>query len=272
MKTLLITILVAMLLNKIYCMDAVKFMRGVPENFIDLTVTSPPYDNLRDYKGYKFDFENIAKQLYRITKIGGVLVWVVNDQVINRSESLTSFTQAIYLVKICGFSLHDTMGYCKSNPLPANFHHKRYAQQFEYAFIFSKGFPNTFNPIMSKCKNAGLSKFKGFRQKDGKVQRSLIKTVTKEEKIIGNLWFYDVGYMKSTKDKLAFNHPAIFHEQLAADHINSWSNKNDIVFDPMCGSGTSLVIAKKLKRRFLGCDVSYDYVTLARKRINSIHV
>lgn len=265
-----ITILILLMLislNKIYCSEAVKFMNHIPDNHVDLSVTSPPYDNLRDYKGFNFDFENISKELYRITKPGGVLVWVVNDQVIKGSESLTSFTQATYFVKTCGFNLHDTMGYCKINPLPPAPYHKRYAQQFEYAFVFSKGYPKTFNPRKEKCKNAGHSSIKGFRQKDGTIKKKLTKTVIKEEKVIGNLWFYTVGYMNSTKDKIAYDHPAIFHEQLASDHITSWSNEGDLVFDPMCGSGTTLVQAKKLNRNFLGCDISKEYSLLARKRI-----
>ncbi len=258
------------LLNKIYCSDAVNFMEHIPDNHIDLTVTSPPYDNLRDYKGFNFDFENISKELYRITKPGGVLVWIVNDQVIKGSESLTSFTQATYFVKICGFNLHDTMGYCKINPLPPAPVHKRYAQQFEYAFVFSKGYPKTFNPIKEKCKHAGHSSAKGFRQKDGSVKMKLTKTVIKEEKVIGNLWFYTVGYMNSTKDKIAYDHPAIFHEQLAADHIKSWSNEGDLIFDPMCGSGTTLAQAKKLNRNYLGCDISNAYRKLSTNRLKSI--
>jgi site-specific DNA-methyltransferase (adenine-specific) len=257
-------------LNKIYCSDAVKFINRIPDNYIDLTVTSPPYDNLREYKGFNFDFENISKGLYRITKPGGVLVWIVNDQVKKGSESLTSFTQATYFVKICGFNLHDTMGYCKTNPLPPAPVHRRYAQQFEYAFVFSKGLPKTFNPIMEKCKNAGYSSLKGFRQKDGTIKKKLIKSVIKEEKIIGNLWFYQVGYMHSTKDKIAYDHPAIFHEQLAADHIGSWSNEGDLIFDPMSGSGTTLVQAKKLNRNYLGCDISRDYCKLINKRLKGI--
>lgn len=266
-KHLLIILMLLMQLNKVYCKDAVRFMQKLPDSFIDLTITSPPYDNLRDYKGFHFDFENISKQLYRITKPGGVVVWIVNDQVIKGSETLTSFAQATYFVKICGFNLHDTMGYCKVNPLPPAPIHKRYAQQFEYAFVFSKGLPKTFNPIKIPCKYAGKpQKEKGFRQKDGSIKKKLIKSVTHDEKVIGNLWFYRVGYMHSTKDKIAYDHPAIFHEDLARDHIFSWSNPGDLVFDPMCGSGTTLIQSKKLNRNFLGCDISKEYVRLARTR------
>lgn len=253
--------------NQIFCSEAISFMKLLPRNYIDLTVTSPPYGNLRDYKGYNFNFEGIAHELYRITKPGGVLVWIVSDQTINGSESLSSFSQANYFVKQCGFNLHDTMGYCKLNPMPVRKDHKRYAQQFEYAFVLSKGSPKTFNPIMEKCKYAGESSRMFVRQKDGSIKPKPNKRVVKDEKIIGNLWFYRVGYMHSSKNKIAFEHPAIFPEDLAKDHIKSWSNKNDLVFDPMCGSGTTLYAAKVLNRNFIGCDISKDYCKLARKRV-----
>jgi site-specific DNA-methyltransferase (adenine-specific) len=244
-------------------------MKHIEDKSIDLTVTSPPYDNLRIYNGYVFKFEEIAQQLFRITKDGGVVVWIVNDATINGSETLTSFNQAKYFVEECGFNLHDTMGYCKTNPLPASPPHKRYAQQFEYAFVFSKGFPKTFNPIIKPCKHAGARKKVGFRQKDGSIKYKVKEIVTKKEKVKGNLWFYQVGYMKSTKDKIAFDHPAIFPDQLAHDHIISWSNPGDVVFDPMCGSGTTLKQAAILGRNFIGCDISSGYCNLARTRIKS---
>ena len=243
-------------------------MKNIEDKSVDLTVTSPPYDNLRMYNGYTFRFEEIAQQLFRITKEGGVVVWIVNDATINKSESLTSFKQAIYFVEECGFNLHDTMCYCKDNPLPSQLSKKRYAQQFEYAFIFSKGFPKTFNPIMEQCKNAGRKHKTGFRQKDGSIKKKK-ELICKDEKIKGNLWFYQVGYMKTTKDKIAFDHPAIFPDQLAHDHIFSWSNPGDIVFDPMCGSGTTLKQAALLNRKFIGCDISNSYCSIARTRIKT---
>ena len=83
-----------MALNEIYNMDCVEGMKMLKSNRIDLTVTSPPYDDIRTYGGYSFDFHNTAKELYRVTKEGGVVVWVVSDQTENGSESGTSFRQA----------------------------------------------------------------------------------------------------------------------------------------------------------------------------------
>lgn len=256
-------------INKIYCAEAVQFMKeNIPDNFIDLTVTSPPYDNLRTYKGYTFDFENIAKELYRVTKIGGIVVWVVGDATIKGNETGTSFKQALYFKEI-GFNLHDTMIYGKENWIPLT--HNRYEQQFEYMFILGKGRPNIFNPIKIKCINAGkkLSNTTTFRsnKKDGATGLLHKNGIVKNTKIKGNIWFYQVGNNRSTSDKIAFKHPAVFPEQLAKDHIVSWSNEGDIVFDPMCGSGTTLKMAKLLNRKYIGIDISEEYVQIANKRI-----
>lgn len=268
-KILLGTLLImSVTVNKIYCSEASRFMSKLPDEFVDLTVTSPPYDNLRDYKGYSFNFEAIAHQLFRITKPGGVVVWVVNDQTKKGSETLTSFKQAIYFVEECGFNI-ETMIYAKTNPMPQQKLHKRYAQAFEYMFVFSKGLPAEFNPLMEPCKYAGSTNNVGFRQKDGTIKRKKINHI-KDEKIKSNIWFYRVGYLHSSKDKIAFEHPAIFPEDLARDHILSWTKKGDLVFDPMSGSGTTLKQAKLLNRKYLGCDISSAYCKIARRRIGKV--
>jgi len=255
--------------NQIIQGDCLEVMKGMPDKNIDLTVTSPPYDNLRDYKGYVFDFENTAKELYRITKQGGVVVWVVSDATIKGSETGTSFKQALYFKEI-GFNLHDTMIYHKNNFAypPVN----RYFQVFEYMFILSKGKPITHNLIKVKTKyvnkNIGM-KNSTTRLKDGNTVKNKYLSY-KPERIKENIWLYNGGYGKSTLDKIAFKHPATFPEKLAQDHIISWSNKNDIVLDPMCGSGTTCKMAKILGRKYIGIDTSKEYCEIARKRINQI--
>lgn len=249
-------------LNNVYAIDCLEGMKRLPDNFIALTVTSPPYDNLRNYKGFSFDFESIAHELYRITKSGGVLVWVVGDATVNGSETCTSFKQVLYFRDL-GFNLHDTMIYRKKTP-PLT--HKRYEQEFEFMFVFVKGKIQTFNPIlvdklyMDKRSNKAFSRNKTNEHDMGFSSR-------KTQRIKGNVWEYLVGGGKSTKDKIAFQHPAIFPEQLAADHILSWSNEGDLIFDPMCGSGTTLKMAKQLGRNFLGFDISHEYVEIAKQRI-----
>lgn len=242
-----------------------------PDNFIDLTITSPPYDNLREYKGYTFDFEKIAKELFRITKEGGVVVWVVGDATIKGSETGTSFRQALYFKEI-GFNLHDTMIYKKKNYLPLN--HNRYDPAFEYMFVLSKGKPKTFNPILIPCKYSGYKYNYATRssgsakEKKGSLRaRDEIK-VTKTHKYKGNIWGYDVGKYKGSKDDI-WDHPATFPEKLAEDHILSWSNEGDLVFDPMCGAGTTCKMAKLNNRNFIGIEISKEYCEIANERIKT---
>ena len=257
-----------MKINQIYNENCLDTMAKMPDNFVDLTVTSPPYDNLRDYKGYSFDFESIAKELYRVTRTGGVVVWVVGDMSDDLGETLTSFRQAIYFREI-GFKVHDTMIYAKNGtgfPNP-----KRYHQCFEYMFIFSKGDVKTANLIKDRKNSlSGQTHNKRWeRQKNGKV-----KLREKDSYSIGevgarwNIWTYETGYMKTTLDKSAYEHPAMFPEKLAQDHISSWSNENELVYDPFMGSGTTAKMAKLLKRNYIGSEISEDYCKIAQERLD----
>jgi site-specific DNA-methyltransferase (adenine-specific) len=237
----------------------------MPDKSMDLTVTSPPYDNLRTYNGYVFDFENIAKELFRITKVGGVVVWVVGDGTINRSRTGTSMRQALFFMEI-GFNLHQELYYEKSGPPPDQ---TRYEETIEKMYIFSSGKPKTINLIKDK-KNRwhGVKQFgnKRTREVDGSLTEKKASVISEYGKRT-SVWRYATGYGYSTKDKIAFQHPAIFPEALARDHILSWSNPGDIVFDPMMGSGTTGKMAVKLERNFIGIDISKEYFLIAEKRI-----
>ena len=243
--------------NKIYCENCLDTMANMPDNFIDLTVTSPPYDDLRTYNGYSFDFENVAKELFRVTKQGGVVVWVIGDETKNFCESMTSFKQAMYLKEL-GFNLLDTMIYYKQNYAPAYPTLRRYANQFEYMFVFSKGKPNTFNPIQ-KEKVRNKEEKVAYRQKDGTLKRK-VKGKGRETKDASNVWEYAVGGNLT-------GHPAVFPLQLANDHIISWSNEGDLIYDPFMGSGTTAKMAKLNNRIFIGSEISEKYVEIAEKRI-----
>jgi len=248
-------------LNKIYNESNLETMKRMTDNFIDLTVTSPPYDNLRNYNGYSFDFESVAKELFRVTKEGGVVVWVVGDATVNGSESGTSFKQALFFMQ-CGFNLHDTMIYAKQNPIPLT--HNRYEQAFEYMFVFSKGTPKTFNSISVKTKsnNTKYKWIRGESTEKGSAARSRNEiSIVKETKIIDNIWIYLLANNDNT------DHPAPFPEQLAADHIYSWSNENDIIYDPFMGSGTTAKMAYLQKRKFIGSEISKEYCDIANKRL-----
>lgn len=241
-------------------------MATFDDAIIDLTVTSPPYDQLRSYRGFDFPFEQIAQELFRITKPGGVLVWVVGDATVKGSETGTSFEQALYF-KALGFNLHDTMIFQKTNPIP-QIYRKRYQSVFEYMFVFSKGPVKTHNPLMIDCLHAGLelkgTTYKNFSRGDQK-RKKAAKPV-KRKKIKGNIWEYVVG--KKAEDQSAKGHPAPFPFALAYDHISSWSNEGDLIFDPMCGSGTTCLAAQALNRSYLGIEISQEYCELARMRIS----
>src|SRR3990167_1472898 len=261
-------------LNKIYNENCLDTMARMPDNFVDLVVTSPPYDNLRDYKGYTFDFESIAKELYRITATGGVVVWVVGDSTDNGTESGTSFRQALYF-KEMGFNLHDTMIYFKgSSPYPGN---TRYNQTFEYMFVFSKGSPKSFHAIQQQKLTFNSKKKKSgtYRQIDGSLGKPDAKAIERFEKAdrvetkdADNVWYILSGIGKGTQDKSAFEHPATFPEELASKHIYSWSKENDLVYDPFMGSGTTAKMAKLLKRNYIGSEISEDYCKIAQERLD----
>jgi len=248
----------------LYCGEASDVMKQMPDNSIPLTVTSPPYDNLRDYKGYSFNFEAIAKELYRITKPGGVVVWVVGDATINGSETGTSFRQALYFKEI-GFNLHDTMIYQKNSyPFPPS---NRYFGVFEYMFVLSKGSPDTFN--LMRTKTIGKKHTTSTtRQANGKMEATKY-ALGKDDRICDNVWKYDVGYGKSSTDDAQFEHPATFPEQLAIDHIISWSNEGDAVLDCFMGSGTVAKACCRMKRKYIGIEISAEYCELIKKRIDT---
>lgn len=242
--------------------DCLEVMKTLPSGSIDLTVTSPPYDNLRTYNGYTFDFENIAKELYRVTKDGGVVVWVVGDATVNGSETGTSFRQALHFKDI-GFNLHDTMIYEKDAiAFPDK---NRYQQSFEYMFVLSKGKPKTLN-LISDRKNVSFGrKVTGTdRNADGTTRKaSCFGNAIKEFGIRWNIW-----RISSTKGNLKTGHPAMFPESLVHDHIVSWSNKNDTVLDCFMGSGTTGKVAKQLSRNFIGIEISSQYLEIAKERIH----
>ena len=252
-------------LNKIHNMDCLEGLRQLPTGSIDLTVTSPPYDDLRKYNGYSWDFEAIAKELYRVTKDGGVVVWVVSDKTYNGSETLTSFRQALYFKEI-GFNVLDTMIWKKPTFTDTGSLRVRYGNVFEYMFVFSKGKCKTFNPIKDRVnKYAGKKKHGTVRQTDGSV-----KDISSKGKKIAefgqrfNVW--EITPEKNNKT----SHPAVFPEQLVHDHIISWSNEGDVVLDAFMGSGTTAKMCKLTNRNYIGFEISEEYCQLAEERLNGV--
>lgn len=246
--------------QKIIQGDCSEVMKTFEDSCIDLTVTSPPYDNLRDYEGFSFDFEGIARELFRVTKDGGVVVWVVADATVDGSETGTSFKQALFFKEI-GFNIHDTMIWIKGQlPFPSS---NRYHQAFEYMFVFSKGTPKTFRPILDRRNSSfGRSSIVNSRKKDGSIERGEEAVTIREFCERFNYW----EMFNQTRGG-ENEHPAIFPEKLAADHIISWSKEGDLILDPFNGSGTTTKMAKHLNRQFIGIDISEKYCEIAKSRL-----
>ena len=253
--------------HKFYIGDNVEVLKEcIQDESIDLTVTSPPYDDLRTYKGFEWDIDGVIEQLWRVTKDGGVVVWVVGDKTHKGSETGTSFRTALKFMDY-GWRLHDTMIYHKNNPTPMQ--GKRYQQTFEYMFVFSKNTPKTFNPITTEKKYMENRKNKQYNKNtEGKQIVREYKAESKQ-RTLRNIWSYSVGLHHTTKDRHAFTHPAIFPEQLVEDHILSWSNEGDIVLDLFGGSGTVAKVAELNKRNSIYIDISEEYCTdIAIPRLN----
>ena len=263
-------------INQIYNQSCITGMQEMNENMVDLCVTSPPYDDLRTYNdSSKWDFEvfkEVAKGLYRVMKVGGVIVWVVGDAVIKGSETGSSFRQALYFMDL-GFKLHDTMIYEKNGTaFPARRDGNRYSQLFEYMFILSKDSkPKTANLICDKP-----NKWAGWQPwgKSGGTMRSKDGTlVERQQKPTpdfsprNNIWKYNTGKGYTTKDDFAFEHPAMYPEMLAQDHIKTWSNENDLVLDPFMGAGTTAVISKDTNRNFIGFEIDESYYNVSQRRL-----
>jgi DNA modification methylase len=253
--------------------DCLERMKEIPDGGVDLTVTSPPYDNLRTYNDSLEWGEHVWKpiivELFRVTKQGGVVVWVVGDATVKGSETGTSFKQALWSME-CGFNLHDTMIYMKDNPPPTG-GSTRYYSSFEYMFVLSKEAPAIFNPLTMPARNKWNDK---RTRRVRPVTRNGAGEFTKKEVVINkgevklqNVWSFIVSGGSVSTDKIAHQHPAIFPEQLAHDHIVSWSNEGDTILDPFMGSGTTGVACANLNRRFIGIEKDPDYFKIAADRI-----
>jgi len=247
-------------MNTFYNGDCLEEMKNIEDGSVDMVLTSPPYDNLRSYnenidQWCEHTWRLVILDLYRIIKVGGVVVWIVGDATIKGSETCTSFKQALHAVDI-GFRLHDTMIYAKKNAVPLT--HNRYEPRFEYMFILSKNKPKTFNPIMIECVSHGeVYNTYSTKDYDSNAMRSNRNEsgYVKQQSQDNNIWYYATGKAKSLK----FDHPAPFPLMLAEDHIKSWSNEGDTVLDPFMGSGTTGVACVNLNRNFIGIELDEFY-------------
>jgi len=258
------------MINKIYnehCMDTMKRMS---DNYVDLTVTSPPYDDIRIFDNNipfdKYEYKPIIRELYRVTKDGGVVVWVIGDQMRNCSESCMSFKQALAFRR-AGFNLHDTMIFAKPPPGPVGTPRGAYLQAYQYMFVFVKGSLKTFNLIKDRKNKTRRTRTTTVVRKPNGDKRIKEQPPTKPFGVRTNIWYYAVGGGKSASDDFAYEHPAIFPEAMATDHIISWTNEGDVVYDPFCGSGTTPKMAWKNNRKYIGSEVSKKYYDLILRRM-----
>lgn len=250
------------------CGNNKNVLKTFPDSSIDLVITSPPYDDIREYHGFSVELSEIVSELFRVMKAGGIVVWIVGDATVNGGETGTSFRHAIGFMD-AGFKLHDTMIYEKNtSSFPARRSGTRYTQIFEYMFVFVKGKkPKTANLICDKeNKWAGHTNWgkNTNRKKDGTLEQTTDIKPVPQYSPRTNIWRYVVGKGFNSSDKESHEHPAIFPEKLAEDHILSWSDEGDVVLDPFCGSGTTCKMAKKNKRNYIGIDISEEYCTLAQ--------
>lgn len=247
------------------CLDT---MAKIEDGFVDLVITSPPYDEMREYSGHDFNqFEDIAHGLFRILKDGGVAVWVIGDQTIQGNETGTSFRHALYFKDVVGFNLFDTMIYVKP-PRDAVGNNKTYWQSFEYMFILSKGNPATINLIYDRANKESRKADKGTKRLSNGSLLNLNRSGYGKFGRRTNVWEFMTGKNHSTKDQIAFKHPAIFPEQLAHDHIITWSNPNEVVYDPFLGSGTTAKMAMLTDRKWFGSEICNEYCRIANERIS----
>ena len=260
-----------MKINQIYNCDCLEGLKQLESNSIPLTVTSPPYDDIRTYQdtcNWNFDiFKSIANELYRVTKPGGIIVWVVGDATVNGGESGTSFRQALYFQEI-GFKIHDTMIYEKnSSSFPARRDSKRYTQIFEYMFVFVKGKIRDDIKLIADKRNKWAGHVNWGNNTQYNKEGELIKTnnikPVPEFSMRNNIWKYNVGF----NDKIV-KHPAVFPEQLAEDCILSWSVEGDLILDPFMGSGTTAKMAMLNNRNYIGFEVNTEYYSGTLNRLN----
>lgn len=248
---------------QVFQQDCIEWMRNQSDHSIDCVLTSPPYDNIRHYGGYVFDFETTAQQLSRLLAPGGVIVWNVADATVAGSESGTSMRQALYFMSL-GLRLHDTMIYVKKNPMPTNKTTRRYHQAWEYIFVFSQGTPRVFNPIEVPTQYQGQANMK-YRGQSGEIK--YCKTPRNSMTKLRNVFEYTIGGGHTTKSKVVNDHPALMPEQLALDQLRTWADQHSRIYDPFAGAGTTLWAAEQLGFNSVGTEVNADYCAMIHERL-----
>ena len=261
--------------NLVYNGSSELVLKNIEDNSVDLIVTSPPYDDLRKYLAEKSTwnfhmFQSIADELIRTLKDGGVIVWNVNDKTEGGSETGTGFKQALYFMER-GLKLNDTMVWTKPNPCPSFDHLPRYTQSFEYMYIFSKGTPKTFNPAMIQCKFDSRHDKSTMRNGGGEYGTRDLDYIVNSHQVDYNVWEIAVAPNKKSfeVDGEQLKHSAVFPYELPYRHIQTWTNEGDVVLDPFAGSGTTLLAARDLNRKYIGIEMSEKYHKMINIRLET---
>lgn len=257
--------------DSIICGDCIDNLNVLPEESVDLTVFSPPYDGIRDYvkkTGWVFDYAGLGKALYRASKPGAVCAVVIGDGTKDFKKSLTTFRLAVNWADDAGWNLFESCIYHR-NGKPGAWWSRRFRVDHEYILIFFKGKrPKTFHkePLMVPSKHAGKIYTGTDRLTNGGFKVIKAKAVN-PLKCRGTVWRYATSNAEGNKLKL--QHPATFPDKLAEDLILCFSDPGDVVLDPTCGSGTTCVMAARNGRQFLGLEISAEYCGIARRRLET---
>ena len=258
-----------MIRNSIYCNDAADTMGGWPENSVDLSIFSPPYDDIRTYgqdEPNKVDLHQIGLAAYRVTKPGGIVAMVIQDQTKDFAKSLTSFRTTVDWADNIGFRLFECVIYNRPGK-PGAWWNQRFRVDHEYIMIFLKGErPKYFNkePLKIPAKYAGHVWSGTQRLTNGKLI-PIERTEQKKLKCPGTVW--TMGASTTERNPLKTKHPAPFPDKLAENLILCFSQPGELVVDFMCGSGTTLRMAQKHGRDFIGVDNSLEYCKLSQQML-----
>ena len=254
--------------NKIICEDNITYLKTLPDECIDFVITSPPYDALRDYNGYKLDLHGLGVELLRVLKDGGICVMVIQDSTRDFAKSLTSFRTIVDWCDNIGFRLFECNIYNRQGTEGA-WWKKRFRVDHEYMPIFLKGKrPQYFDKenIKIPSKHGGkIMTGANIRTKNGQTGSRKVKI--NPTKCPGTVMTF--GNTCGGESKLKSKHPAVFPNMLAYDMIECFCPEDGTVLDPFNGSGTTTLAAKCLGRNYIGIDVSEEYNKIARERLET---
>ena len=255
----------------LFCGDCLEVLKKLPDNSVDMYFFSPPYDELRDYNGFTLDLSSIGKEIERTLKDGGVSIMVMQDSTNNFKKSGTTFRTIVNWLDNTELKLWECCIYNRK-ATPGAWWTYRFSVDHEYVPIFFKGKrPQHFDKEHMKIPNPNAGKnIKGsVRGKDGELIP--LECTTNDTMCCGTVMHYSNSKRERPKDwHLKKQHPATFPEKMTADFIRAFTKEGMLVVDPFVGSGTTGVQCKKLKRKFVGIDISQEYIEISKQRLSFV--